>query len=127
MLQSRLLAVYGTLKKNFHNYNVYLKEYEPIFSGFVKLNYKLYSNGRYPMIVKSNLLSEIFVEVYEIDDNKFNQINELEEPFGYIYTSIEIPNVNKNVDIFIFSSGKPPKEFYFVPDGNWEPTIGWND
>lgn len=126
MLQRRLLAVYGTLKKGYYNYNAYLKGFEPIFEGFVKIKYKLYSNGRYPMIIKSKDLSNIFVEVYIVEENLFTQIKALEEPFGYHYTSIQILEINESVNIFVYSKSLPPNEFLFVPDGNWKATIPWD-
>ena len=126
-MQTRLLAVYGTLKKGYYNYTVYLKGYKSIFEGFVNIQYKLYTNGRYPMIVKSQDMSNVYLEVYEVDEDKFNQIYKLEEPFGYHSDIIEISEINENVNIFVFSDNFPPDEFVLVSDGNWKSTVPWND
>lgn len=78
------------------------------------------------MIIKSEDLSDIFLEVYEVDDVKFDQIYALEEPFGYHYDEIEIPGIKEIINVFVFSNNKPPEEFHHVPSGNWKPTIPWD-
>ncbi|MCE7736247.1 MAG: hypothetical protein GPJ54_15305 [Candidatus Heimdallarchaeota archaeon] len=123
---TKLLAVYGTLKKGYHNHEVHLKDLITRFEGFVTLPFQLYSNGRYPMLVKSQYLSDIFIEVYEVSDDKFVEIIKLEEPFGYHYEKIEIMKINEFVEVFVYSSGIPPEEFTLIESGNWVGTIPWN-
>ncbi len=79
------------------------------------------------MIVKSDELSDIYLEVYEVDDAKFDQIKALEEPFGYNYEKIQIPGIEEFVYIFVFSKNQSPEEFYNIPNGDWKPTIPWDD
>ena len=63
--------MYGTLKKGYHNHEVHLKGLITRFEGFITLPFELYTNGRYPMIVKSENLSQIYIEIYEVSDNVF--------------------------------------------------------
>lgn len=122
---TKLLAVYGTLKKGYHNYNIYLEEIPSLFEGYVPLLFQLYSNGRYPMLVKSDYVNNIYIEVYEVSDDKFTEIINLEEPFGYHYEKIEITRINEFVEVFVYSRGIPPEEFVLIESGNWESTIPW--
>jgi gamma-glutamylcyclotransferase (GGCT)/AIG2-like uncharacterized protein YtfP len=124
-LSNKLVAVYGTLKKNLHNYNVYLAGYEPVFTGFVDMKYQLFSNGRYPMAVNSNEKHSIYIEIYNVEISKFEQLVALEEPFGYHYESIRVTEIDEDVEIFVYTTGIPPDEFSLVESGNWEPTIEW--
>ncbi len=124
-LLTRLLAVYGTLKQGYHNHNVYLEGSQRIFEGFVTIPFQLYSNGRYPMLIKSKLRSNIYIEVYEVSDKKFIEIIKLEEPFGYNYEKIEISEFNEFVEIFVYASDLPPAEFDLIESGNWVGTIPW--
>lgn len=123
---TKLLAVYGTLKKGYRNNEVYLTNLNPKFEGFVKLPFELYTNGRYPMIVKSGQLNNVYLEVYEISDDQFTEITKLEEPFGYHYERIEIAEINDFVEVFVFTAGIPPSEFSSVESGNWKGTVPWD-
>jgi gamma-glutamylcyclotransferase (GGCT)/AIG2-like uncharacterized protein YtfP len=120
-----LLAVYGTLKQGYYNYNEFLTGLNPIYKGFIESKFQLYSNGRYPMIVHSEELNKIYFEVYQVSNDKFKEIIQLEEPFGYHHETFWIPELNQNADTFVFSSGIPPEEFLLVKSGNWESTIPW--
>lgn len=121
------LAVYGTLKRGNHNYEVYLAPILPIFSEKLALPYQLFSNGRYPMLITSfDSPKEIFVEVYQLTKDQFNAINDLEEPFGYHWEIISIDKKNLDqVRIFVFDNPKPPKEFTEIEHGNFKAKIQW--
>jgi gamma-glutamylcyclotransferase (GGCT)/AIG2-like uncharacterized protein YtfP len=125
LLNNHFLAVYGTLKQGYYNYNKYLKEFKPVYTGFIEVKFQLHSNGRYPMIIHSPETNNIYFEIFEISTRKFEEIIELEEPYGYHYETIEIPNLNQRVEVFVYTAGGPPSEFNIVENGIWEPTIPW--
>ncbi len=122
---TKLLAVYGTLKKGYYNHEIHLKGLTTQFEGFLTLPFQLFTNGRYPMIIKSKDMSKIYFEIYEVSENTFSDIIKLEEPFGYHYEKIEITDLNDFAEVFVFTKGKPPSEFILVENGNWENTMPW--
>lgn len=118
-----LLAVYGTLKQGFHNYHVYLDNIKPIKSGSFTIPFTLHSNGRYPMVVQASRYHPIYLEIFEISEELFVQITELEEPFGYHVEHIVINNLD--CKIYVYNETSPPKEFEFILSGNFQATIEW--
>lgn len=70
-----MIAVYGTLKKNYGNYEALIEPYlkngkiKFIGSGKTKEKYKMYASG-IPFVVQNEHLSNIAVEVYDIKNKK---------------------------------------------------------
>lgn len=119
-----LLGVYGTLKQGNHNYDVHLKPLTPKVANFFDLPVRMYSNGRYPMLVKSDERHSIYLEIYTIDENKLSEIDELELPFGYFRETHSIPQYG-NVWLYFFGKPSPPKEFQEIVNGNFIKEIEW--
>ena len=118
-----LLAVYGTLKKGHYNHEVHLNR-PPIYANIINLNATMYSNGRYPMLIRSDQNNDIFVEIYELTQEELLKIDELETPFGYSRSLIEPPNFDP-FWIYYYDDNKPPQEFHHVISGNFEKEIEW--
>ncbi|MHA2403633.1 MAG: gamma-glutamylcyclotransferase family protein [Candidatus Kariarchaeaceae archaeon] len=121
---TRLLAVYGTLKQRHHNYEVYLAPRRPVVSGFFKLDVNIYTNGRYPMLVKSNNEQSIFLEIYEISEDLLSKIDKLESPFGYHREILQLGDL-KDVWIYYYTKGTPPDGFTRIESGNFEASVKW--
>lgn len=68
--------VYGTLKRGFGNHG-YLQSARFIATGRTKNKYALYVAG-IPFVVKDNPVSNIFGEIYEVDDATLAEIDSLE-------------------------------------------------
>ena len=87
---SKIVGVYGTLKKG--KYNAHLLENEK----FIKndfINGKLYAeriSGLYPMLVLDKKGKEIDVEVYEISDKVFSGLKGMEERHGYKTVDVKL-------------------------------------
>ena len=118
-----LLAVYGTLKKGHHNHEVHLNR-PPIYANIINLNATMYSNGRYPMLIRSDQNNDIFIEIYELTQEELLKIDELETPFGYSRSLIELPNFDP-FWIYYYDDNKPPQEFHQIISGNFEKEIEW--
>ena len=107
-----LVAVYGSLRKGFHNHVVlgdskYLGEFKTL------PEYSLYNLGSYPGL-KENGKTSVITEVYEITkdvsldldwlegykegvvDNSFYDKKIIQTTFGDAYLYIYIPKVNEN-------------------------------
>lgn len=75
------------------------------------------------MVVQASRYHPIYLEIFEISNEKFGQITELEEPFGFHVENIEIDS--DVCKIYVFNELSPPKEFAIVQSGNFQATIEW--
>ncbi len=116
------MGVYGTLKQGHHNYNTFLSPRKPIVAGKFDIPYTLYSNGRYPMLVRKDH-SEVFLEIYEITMELFRKIHDFEAPFGYHVETIAIEG--RKVNLFVYDKAEAPPEFKLVAEGNFHAEIDW--
>ena len=111
-----LLAVYGTLKENFPNYYYYLNPLVPIFRGAVIVHYKMYSNGGFPLLFKSEELTKIYVEIFEVSDAILKKIDRLEGvPDLYSRISIWLEEVKSEVFLYVITNKEPTGEL--IDDG----------
>ena len=62
-----LVALYGTLKVGYFNYELHLQGALPVDSRSVELPFEMYKNGEYPMLVPSSERHPIWVELFEVD------------------------------------------------------------
>ena len=114
-----LIAVYGTLKTGEENYARFLSGRTPSFRGFVEIPYRMYANGAYPMLVPAEGRSRVFVEVFEVEEGKMQELDALEEPYDYWRETIYIREWGCDVEIYVHRA--PPSEgFAPVSSGNWK-------
>lgn len=114
-----LVAVYGSLKKGFHNDHYIASSDTFVGDGTVK-GFDMFSLGGYPMIVPGN--GQISVEVYEVSETTFNTLDRL-EGFPHFYD-------RKRVDVRLNDGSATKTWIYFgrpeqvqgsalVADGIW--------
>ena len=84
---SDLVFVYGTLMKNKRNHH-YLNNATFISSSFIE-GYFMFDLCTYPGIAKSKYNSKVYGEVYKVDKQTMDKLDELEE-VGYLYKKEEI-------------------------------------
>ena len=118
-----LMGVYGTLKQGNQNHQIHLDQ-KSIFSGYVDFHAKMYSNGRYPMLVKTLTLQQIYFEIYEISDDQLVSIDGLELPFGYHRELCEFDQVGQ-AWVYFYSSSIIPNDFILVESGCFEKEREW--
>lgn len=95
-MSSHLVAVYGTLKKGFHNHH-YLIGSKLLGSGVTKHDHYVMLSAGIPYVCKcvdEEKMGRISVEVYEVDDNTLKNLDRLEgHPEWYkrepVYVDIE--------------------------------------
>jgi gamma-glutamylcyclotransferase (GGCT)/AIG2-like uncharacterized protein YtfP len=114
----RLVAVYGTLKTGEENYARYLPGRTPSFRGFVEIPYRMYANGAYPMLVPAEEKSRIFIEVFDVEEDKLRELDALEQPYDYFRETVHLAEYGREVEIYVHAS-PPPDGFQFVPSGEW--------
>src|SRR5262245_24310445 len=114
-----LIAVYGTLKTGEENYARLLPGRTSAFRGFVQIPYRMYENGAYPMLVPSPSRCPIFVEVFDVDEDKVRELDALEEPYDYWRETVHLAEWARDVEIYVHAA-PPPNGFEAVPSGVWK-------
>ena len=115
-----LVALYGTLKVGHFNYERYLKGEVPTTALFLELPFELYANDEYPMLVPTVNAKRhrIWVEIFEVDDDKLRELDALEAPYGYWRESVVVEELGDNVEVYLHST-PPPTGFVRVESGKW--------
>jgi len=107
-LKEHLLAVYGTLKENFPNYFYYLNPNKPIFRGAVKIPFKMYSEGGFPLLFPSETDNSIYLEVFQVSEKLLLKIDRLEGvPHLYSREKIFLNEINSDVFIYVITNREP--------------------
>lgn len=91
---SHRVAVYGSLRQGFGNYNGFLRQYgDPICRFRSAPGYEMFSLGGFPGVVRRELSDKsIVVEVYEVDDETKQRLDRLEGvPTFYYEDNIDTP------------------------------------
>lgn len=78
-----LVAVYDTLKQGYENNRRVLSGVLPIHARFVEIPFRMYSSIKYPMIVSSPGMHPIFVEVFDVELDTLEKLDQLEAPYNY--------------------------------------------
>ncbi len=117
---SMLVALYGTLKVGHFNYERHLKRETPTTALFVELPFEMYTNDEYPMLVRTinGERCRIWVEIFEVDDDKMRELDALEAPYGYWRESVFVEELGENVAIYLHPA-PPPSGFTRVASGKW--------
>ena len=116
----KLVALYGTLKVGYFNYERHLKGEMPTTALFVELPFEMYSNGEYPMLVPAvnGEQHRIWVEVFEVDDDKMGELDALEGRYGYWRETVFVEELERSVGIYLHAA-PPPTDFVRVESGLW--------
>jgi gamma-glutamylaminecyclotransferase len=89
MPEKNLVFVYGTLKQGFSN-NRYLSGSKCLGAGRTREKYGMYSSG-IPFVVMTEPISEIYGELYQVDDFTLETLDDLEgHPDWYRREQVEI-------------------------------------
>lgn len=119
---TKLLAVYGTLKRGFHN-NYLLQTSKLLGKIYTKPHYTMYKLGSFPTVTKGGDTS-IECEIYEVTNPKVLQdIYELEQYTGIIddprnwYNVTEIKTEFGLAEMFFFT--QKPSQAASVWTGIW--------
>lgn len=113
----QLLAVYGTLKKGYWNNSV-LGKSKYVGSTFIKGT--MYDIGRIPCVVLDNA-HEVYVEVFEVDDNTLDRCDTLEGvPYAYQRSAVDTLFGTAFIYTMDMSDGYF-KDKLIVKDGMWKP------
>lgn len=101
------LAVYGTLKRGFHNHSLMDPRGFSFVGSFVSANkYHMTSNGGFPIVYKNQQLHYIEAEIFEIRDKAYlSQIDRLEgHPTWY---ERELINFQNDMQAWMYLMDEP--------------------
>jgi len=95
VLQDNLVAVYGTLKKGYSNYNRYLTSAKHVGAGHTKDLYPLVVSNLPYLIDEKGVGHNVCVDVFKVDDSTLSRLDMLEgHPRWYCRRQIQIKMKN---------------------------------
>jgi len=103
VLEDNLVAVYGTLKKNYNNYYSYLTDSKFVGSGQTKDKYPLIINGLPYLIEDIGNGHNVDVDVFKVSDSVLKNLDRLEgHPNWYCRKQIDIVVGKKILNCWIY-------------------------
>ncbi len=114
-----LVAVYGTLKQGHNNNLHHLDGLRPLHALIVNIPFRMYAGEAYPMIVSNPGNHSIYVEVFDVESDKLEELDRLEAPYDYHRESIFLSELDQEAEIYVFNEVDPPPEFTAVASGTW--------
>jgi len=103
VLEDNLVAVYGTLKKGYSNYNHYLTSSKHLGKGETKDKYPLVIQGLPYLIEKKGVGHNVEVDVFKVSGGILAQLDRLEgHPNWYRRKQIEIKMKDKTLTCWIY-------------------------
>lgn len=97
------IAVYGSLRLDEYNYN-YFKSRYPNEIKFIKTiaisGYKLYSLGSYPGIKETSDNTELVIDIFEVSENVYSMITDMELCSGYKIKKLDIDNIPTTLYVY---------------------------
>ena len=98
---TKIIITYGTLRREGTNHNYYLREgsQDIKFLGEGKIKgFDLYDLGCYPAITKGE--GEVVAEIYEISEDIFKTINNMEKGVGYNSKEVIVNGIKGTIWFF---------------------------
>lgn len=115
-----LVALYGTLKVGYFNYERHLNGEVPLAARFVELPFEMFACDDYPMLIPAvnGERRPIWVEIFDVTEDKLLELDALEEPYGYWRESVSIEELGEIVEIYLHPA-PAPTGFTRVESGKW--------
>ena len=116
------IAVYGTLRRGFGNYQYLLADQRFMGQETVELPMRMVSLGGFPGLIASEEETEVVIEVFEIDEEAFRSVDGLE---GYprFYNRKEIDTSFGKAWIYYLEDADNYKGSASVPNGDWKEYV----
>ena len=116
------IAVYGTLRRGFGNYNWLLLEQEFLGEQTISLPFKMISLGGFPGLIRSKENHDSVIEVFEIDEETFRSADSL-EGYPHFYNRKLIDTEFGQAWIYYLADGYYDQTRAAVPNGDWKQFI----
>jgi gamma-glutamylcyclotransferase (GGCT)/AIG2-like uncharacterized protein YtfP len=118
-VNKHLVFVYGTLRSGGEG-AMSIRFSHSKFIADAKVNGSLYDLGAYPGLLLNESGSSVIGEVYEVDDETLNELDDFEASSNYLRKQVEIPLGTDSRSCWVY---EPDPEFYslrtFITSGDW--------
>lgn len=112
------VAVYGSLKRAFHNHHHYLQNSDFVGNDTVS-GFDMYSLGGFPGIVpNSEAESPVSVEIYDVNRATLERLDRLEGHPHFYERVLVFTDTGKQVNIYVYKGDTD--DLYRVKSGCWE-------
>tara|TARA_R100000541_G_scaffold18500_1_gene28293 strand:- start:853 stop:1782 length:930 start_codon:yes stop_codon:yes gene_type:complete len=107
VLQENIIAVYGTLKKDYSNYHNYLTTSKFIGSGVTKDRYPLLIQGLPYMVEQKGVGYNVQVDVFKVSDDALARLDVLEgHPKWYVRKQVPIHVKGRVINCWVYFNPK---------------------
>jgi len=115
--ENKTIAVYGSLRFGHGNWRALLN-CNPVKTEVVNIPFRMISLGSFPGLIPSTENTDITVELYEVDQETYNRIQQLE---GYpnFYQKAIIATSLGELEIYVLLSPRYAVNPTFVENGDW--------
>lgn len=117
MSKNKIVATYGSLRKNHGNWR-YILNCDPIITEVVEIPFRMISLGSFPGLIPSDELNQITIELYDVNPQTYNRIEQL-EGWPSFYQKALIPTSMGEVEIYVLESRRYQSGYDAVDSGDW--------
>lgn len=111
----KIIAVYGSLRKGLHNHRV-LRNSKLLSTEVVNIPWRMISLQSYPGLVPSIENKNIVVELYEVSDDVYKNVEFLEGYPSYYQKAIISTSLGE-VEVYVLEQGYA--NYPLVENGDW--------
>ena len=118
-MNKHFVFIYGTLRRGSTG-SMSTRFPNSKFIAAAKVNGSLFDLGSYPGLLVNEANSPVVGEVYEVDDDLLNQLDEFEASSNYVRQQVEISVAGQKTSCWTY---EPDAEFYrfekLITSGDW--------
>lgn len=118
-MNKHFVFIYGTLRQGSAG-SMATRFPNSKFIAAAKVNGRLYDLGPYPGFISDESNSLVVGEVYEVNDDLLNELDEFEAPSNYVRKEVEISLGGQKTNCWTY---EPDAEFYrfekLITSGDW--------
>ena len=117
MSKNKIVATYGSLRKNHGNWR-YILNCDPITTEVVEIPFRMISLGSFPGLIPSDELNQITIELYDVNPQTYSRIESL-EGFPSFYQKALVPTSLGEVEVYVLESPRYQSGYDEVKSGDW--------
>ena len=113
----RKITVYGSLRQFHGNWRALLNK-EPLKTEVINIPFRMISLGGFPGLIPSEENHNITVEIYEVSDETYRRVEQLE---GYpdFYQKAIVSTSEGDLEIYVLQGAYYRQNPTFVENGDW--------
>lgn len=115
--KNKLICCYGSLRQG-HGNNRLLRDSELLSTEVINIPFKMVSLGGFPGLIPSEQNHDITVEVYEVDDRTYKNVESL-EGWPHFYQKTVVSTSLGDYEIYILEDQRYQSGYPEVESGDW--------